>query len=580
MATSKYTEGVVKTVLGSALSIAPALWCVLGLIGAEPDSPIRFEGRTLPFRLDSCETRVRHAPATMAGGVAVFDYNNDGRPDIFFTNGADIRTLRKDSPKYWNRLYRNDGGGRFTDVTEAAGLAGAGYDIGAAVADYDNDGYPDLFVAGVYRNTLYHNNGDGTFTDVTAQAGLNTGQPDPRYGPLWAVGAAWVDVNNDGLLDLFVVNYLQWTIDKEPICGAGDEGDYCHPKLYNGSPNRLWLNQGKGRFADVSEKFGIRGHVGKGMSVSVADYDLDGWPDLFVTNDKAFNFLFHNKAGTAFEEVAFPAGVALADDGAFISGMGSDFRDIDNDEYPDLHFVALNQETFPLFFNLGNGKFRDGTFSTGLRKLSLPMAGFSTGICDLDNDGWKDLLITRGHVESLPQVGQPVQQQNSVFRNPGAQGKWTAMTEEAGFTALPAARHRGHAFGDFDGDGRIDVVVSALSAPAELWMNTSPGAGHWLGVRLQGTRSNRDGIGARIKVTTRSGVQYNHMTTAVGYASSSYGPVHFGRGPDDTAQCLGLREARLQGGGGHLTKLNPGSNDARRGRLVFSRYGKSRPTDQ
>ena len=502
-------------------------------------SPIRFEPQRLPFRLENCETAAKNAPETMAGGVAVFDYNGDGRPDIFFTNGANIATLKKDSPKYRNRLFRNDGKGVFTDVTDAAGLAGSGYDIGVAVGDYDNDGHPDLFVAGLHQSTLYHNNGDGTFTDVTVKSGLDASlnRPDPEFGPLWAEGAAWVDVNNDGLLDLFVLNYMQWEYSDKPLCASSSFVDYCSPKFYKGQPNQLFLNKGDGTFQDVSAEWGIRKQVGKGMGIGVADYDLDGRPDLFITNDTSYNFLFHN-VGNKFEEVAFDAGVALVEDGAFISGMGADFRDFNNDGWPDIAFVALNNQTFPLFENTGKGAFREITTPSGMRRLSLAMSGFSVGLYDFDNDGWKDLFVSRGHVESITMPGQPVSQQNTVFRNLGRSGKWEALTEEAGLTAAPPARHRGCAFGDFDGDGRIDVAVTALGEQPELWMNRSEHAGHWLAVALRGTKSNRDGIGARIKLTTRSGTQYNHMTTSVGYASSSAGPVHFGFGPDTRADLI------------------------------------------
>jgi hypothetical protein len=287
--------------VAAAAVLLAAVWAIAPERNAV--APIHFTHRPVDFRLDSCETLRRHAPETMAGGVAVFDYNNDGHPDVFFTNGADIETLKKNSPKYFNRLFENDGKGNFKDVTARAGLAGTGFDNGVAIGDYDNDGYEDIFVAGVHANRLYHNNGDGTFTDVTAKAGLD--RPDKEYGPLWSVGAAWVDVNNDGLLDLFVVNYLAWDISTEPACEAAPgKLDYCHPKFYKPTPNQLFLNNGDGTFRDISAESGVRAHPGKGMGVGIADYDLDGLMDIFVTNDKMDNSFFHNKGGGKFQEMA------------------------------------------------------------------------------------------------------------------------------------------------------------------------------------------------------------------------------------------------------------------------------------
>jgi hypothetical protein len=498
----------------------------------QPPSPIRFELKNLPFRLESNESQARNMPETMTGGVAVFDYNGDGRPDIFFANGADLATLKKSSPKYSNRLFRNDGNGVFTDVTAQAGLAGTGFDVGVAVGDYDNDGFPDIFVAGVHGSTLYHNNGDGTFTDVTKKAGLDK-SIDPEYGPLWSVAAVWVDVNNDGLLDLFVVNYLQWSYSDQPKCLVETVAEYCHPRYYKGLPNQLFLNRGDGTFKDISKEWGIRDHVGKGMGAAMADYDLDGKPDIFVTNDAEYNFLFHN-LGDKFEEVAFQTNVSLAEDAAFISGMGTDFRDINNDGYPDIAFVALKSQTFPIYLNTGKGDFVEATTPSGMRALSTPMSGFGAALYDFDNDGWKDLFVTRGHVTAAWPVGTTFMEPNTVFRNLGASGKWQALTGEAGFGAA-IARHRGCAMGDFDGDGRIDVVVTSMDRDAELWMNRSPNRNHWLDVALRGVKSNRDGIGARIKVVTKAGVQYNHQTSSVCYASSSLGPVHFGLGAEAKA---------------------------------------------
>jgi hypothetical protein len=273
------------------------------------------------------------------------------------------------------------------------------------------------------------------------------------------------------------------------------------------------------------------------MGVGVADYDLDGKPDFFVTNDSEYNFLFHN-LGNKLEEVAFEANVALPEEGDLVSGMGLDFRDFNNDGYPDIAYVALNKQTFPIYKNSTKGDFIDVTASSGIGAASMGMAGFGAAFYDFDNDGWKDLFVSRGHVSATHPPGAEVRQPNTVFRNLGPSGKFQALTEEAGFTAATSARHRGCAFGDFDGNGRIDAVVTSLDHDAELWMNRSPGSNHWLDVALQGVKSNRDGIGARIKVVTASGTQYNHQTSSVCYASSSLGPVHFGLGKDDVASTV------------------------------------------
>jgi hypothetical protein len=509
-------------------------------------SPIRFAYQPIDFTLDSCETPERHAPETMAGGVAVFDYNNDGALDIFFTNGADIRSLKKTTPRYSNRLFRNDGKGHFQDVTAAAGLAGTGYDVGVAIGDYDNDGYQDIFVGGVHHNTLYHNNGNGTFTDVTAKAGLD--KPDPEYGPLWSVGGAWVDINNDGLLDLIVVNYLSWNAATEPVCMEADHRDYCHPKMYKPTPNQVFLNNGDGTFRDISLESGVRAHPGKGMGIGVADYDLDGRMDFFVANDKMYNSLFHNVShnkGCKFEEVAFDANVALRENAELISGMGVDFRDLDNDGYPDIAMVALDDETFPIFRNTGKGDFADITGASRVAALSMSMSGYSPTVFDFDNDGWKDIFVSRGHVQSLESAPRvTVAQPNTVFRNLGVLKsglRFDALTAEAGLAVQPPRRHRGSAVGDFNGDGRLDVVVTAIGAPAEIWMNQSPGANHWLELKLEGTKSNRDAIGARVKVVTPNKTQFNHVTTTCGYASSSAGPMHFGLGADAFVDLVEIR---------------------------------------
>ena len=484
-------------------------------------SPIRFRevaGQAgLDFVLENNPTPRKHMIETMAGGVAAFDYNNDGKVDIFFTNGAAIPSLEKDSPKFFNRLYRNDGGMKFTDVTLEAGVAGTGYSMGAAAADYNNDGHTDLFVAGVYRNILYRNLGNGKFEDVTKKAGIKSDK--------WSVAAGWFDFDNDGWLDLFVVNYAHWTPEFDRYCGDRERNlrVYCHPKYFEGLPNTLYRNRRDGTFEDISKESGIAEHIGRGMSLAFADYDNDGFTDVFVTNDNLPNFLFRNRGDGTFQEVALEAGVALTNNGAPIASMGADFRDYNNDGLSDIHVTALAGETFPLFRNMGKGSFLDATHGSQLGQLSTTRSGWSNGFFDFNNDGWKDLFTANSDVNDLIDLFQSThyKQPNSIFANLG-NGTFRDVSSDAGFNLARA--HRGSAFADFDNNGKIDIVVSALGEPAELWQNVSPDSNHWLVLKLTGTRSNRDGIGAKIKL----GDQFNHVTTAVGYASSSPSSVHFG----------------------------------------------------
>jgi len=391
--------------------------------------------------------------------------------------------------------------------------------MGAAAADYNNDGYTDLFVAGVYRNILYRNLGNGKFEDVTERAGIKSDK--------WSVAAGWFDYDNDGWLDLFVVNYAHWTPDFDRYCGERDRNlrVYCHPKYFEGLPNTLYRNRRDGTFEDVTAKAGIAGHIGRGMSVAFADYDNDGFTDVFVTNDNLPNFLFHNRGDGTFEEVALQAGVALTNNGLPVASMGADFRDFDNDGLCDLSVTALAGETFPLFQNLGKGSFQDATHKSRLATLSTTRSGWSNGLFDFNNDGWKDLFTANSDVNDLIDLFQSThyKQPNSLFANLG-NGTFRDVSSEAGFDLARA--HRGSAFADFDNDGKIDVVVSALGEAAELWQNASPNANRWLILKLIGTRSNRDGIGAKIRLSN----QFNHVTTAVGYASSSPSNVHFGTG--------------------------------------------------
>lgn len=483
----------------------------------------------LHFTTLNSPTANKNQIETMVAGVALLDYDGDGWLDIYLVNGASIPSLQKESPAYWNRLYRNNHDGTFTDVTERAGVAGAGYGMGVAVGDYDNDGRPDLFLANVTGNQLFHNNGDGTFTDVTAKAGL--GGAEMKGKKMWSVGAGWFDYNNDGLLDLFVVNYCVWEVNKDPVCLLKDGvRAYCHPKNYASLHNSLYRNNGDGTFTDVSQETGIAAHMGKGMSVSFADYDGDGFLDAFVANDTTPAFLFHNLKGKKFEEVGEMAGVAYAPDGFTLSGMGSDFKDVDNDGLPDIWYTAVERETFPLLKNAGGGLFDDVTHSSGMQSTN-EMSGWGNGIFDFDNDGWKDLFVARANVLDNVSVVTPNRrypEPNSVFRNQG-NGKFVDVGRTAGPDFQLEAPHRGVAFGDLFNDGRIDAVVTVLNGPVKLLRNTSNTGNHWILLKLVGSKSNRMGIGAQIHITTEDGrQQWNEATTAVGYASSSDPRVHFG----------------------------------------------------
>ncbi len=484
----------------------------------------------------------------MPGGVAAFDYNNDGCTDIYFTNGAALPSLRKTGPEFSNRLFRNNCDSTFTDVTAKAGVAGEGYSMAVAAADFDNDGFTDLFVAGVNRNILYRNRGDGTFEDVTQKARVSG--MDPKYGKMWSVSAGWFDYDNDGRLDLFVSNYVLWDALKEKGCGPPGHRLYCHPDNYAGSPNQIFHNNGDGTFTDVSRASGIAGHIGKGMGVSFADFDGDGFTDVFVANDSIRNFLFRNKGDGTFEEVGLQSGVALADHGNAIAGMGADFRDYDNDGLPDLVVTGMVNDTYLLFRNQG-GKlwFEDYTIRSGLARLTSQLTGWGMGMFDLDNDGWKDLFFANSHFPQLNRyLGTDSELANSVFRNLG-NGRFEDGSATAGADFKSKALYRGAAFADFDNDGRVDVVVTALNGRAKLFRNITANSGHWLAIKLIGTESSRDGLGARISLTTPDGrKRYNHATTSVGYASSSEKLVRFGLGAQDRAAAIQVQwpSGRLQ----------------------------------
>ncbi len=501
-------------------------------VPAKTNSTVFFENviakSGIDFVLKNSISPARYYYETMIGGAAVFDYNNDGFLDIFFPNGATLPTLEKADPNFYNRLYRNNGDGTFTDVTEKAGVRGLGYSMGVAAGDYDNDGFVDLYVCGVNHNQLLHNNGDGTFTDVTAKAGVEG--IHPKYGKTWAITAGWFDYNNDGLLDLFVNNYLQYSVSTAPVCKIQGVPAYCSPNNFEGLPNFLYRNNGDGTFTDVSEQSQIAKHPGKGMGMAFADYDGDGFTDIFVSNDTHPNFLFRNKGDGTFEEMALLLGVAYNENGRTVAGMGADFRDLDNDGRPEIFHTAMFADTFPLYRNLGD-QFEDITRASGLAIPSSRLTAWGAGIFDFDNDGFKDLFASCAAIldNSMELEQRPFLLPNALFRNNGNL-TFTDVALQAGPNFTVPAAHRGAAFGDFNNDGKVDVVVVVLNGKAELFLNRSTNRNHWLLIRLVGTRSNRDGLGTRIKITTAKGVQYNHATTTVSYNSASDKRVHFGLG--------------------------------------------------
>lgn len=463
------------------------------------------------FILEHSPSPEKYLASTMAGGLAVFDYNNDGRPDLFFANGAELPSFRKTGPKYWNRLYRNDGEFQFTDVTAQAGLAGEGFAFGAAAADFDNDGFVDLFVPASPSPKLYRNKGDGTFAPV----------PLPAAGA-WTVAGGWFDYDRDGRQDLFVVNYLNWSPANNPWCGdrAKNLRVYCHPRHFAATTNQLFRNMGDGTFSDVSKSAGLDKFPGKGMSVAFADYDADGFLDAFVTNDGMPNSLFRNLGNGKFEESAFAAGVALPDRGVTISNMGVDFRDYDNDGRPDLLITALAGESFPLFRNLGKGQFQEATVMARLAPLVARKSGWGVVFADFDNDGRKDIFTANSHVNDMVGVTSSSDLYllpNSVFQN--RDGKSFAdVTQASPALASAVDAHRGAVAADLDGDGRLDVVVTALGKPASVWRNTTMTSNSWVFVP------------APLNAVVSLGSQTNIASSSVGYSSSVVGPVHFGLG--------------------------------------------------
>jgi enediyne biosynthesis protein E4 len=483
----------------------------------------------LDFVLRNSPTAQKYLIETMPGGVALLDYNNDGLLDIFVVNGGRITNPMKppehfdrSDPMYWNRLYRQNKDGSFTDVTKEAGLANAGdgnYGMGVAVGDYDNDGYPDLYVTNYGKNTLYHNNGDGTFTDVTEKAGVAAGG--------WSASAGFFDYDDDGKLDLFVTRYMEWDTAHSKTCG-GEWHTYCPPEEFPATTSILYHNRGDGTFEDVSKRSGIAAIKGRGLGVAFADYDDDGFTDVFVANDGMQQFLFHNNGNGTFTERGLEAGAGLSEDGRRLSGMGVVFQDYDNDGRPDIVVTELPREIYGVYHNEGKGTFSYQSLQAGLGVLSSGSSGWGVGLEDFDNDGWKDLFVAQGHVlDNVEQIDPSLQYPELPLLALNHEGRFERIDPG---TRTPVAG-RGAAFGDLNNDGWQDVVMTALGQPLQVLMNAG-GKQHWLAIKLRGTRSNRDGLGARVRVNG----QTRFATTAGSYLSASDKRLHFGLGSAQSAK--------------------------------------------
>jgi enediyne biosynthesis protein E4 len=522
--------------LGAALLIAASQL---------PDAPL-FTDITrqagIRFRHSASHTSQKYLIETMGSGVAFLDYNGDGNLDLFFVNGAAVadpmppgKTPDKSDPRYWNRLYRNTGHGTFVDATERAGLKGDGYGMGVAVGDYDNDGRPDLYVTGFGRNHLYHNEGNGTFKDVTDNAGVD--------GAGWSTGAAFLDYDRDGRLDLIVARYLDWNFGKNIWCGPEKvkERGYCHPNAFEPVTHLLYHNEGNGKFRDVSQSSGIAAHPGKGLGVAINDSDGDGRPDILIANDSVAQQLFRNNGDGTFSEVGLDNGVAYNSNGSSFAGMGVDWNDYNNDGWPDIFLNALSLQGYMLLRNT-RGEYEDVSDVAGLSAVTMPYGGWGTKFVDYDNDGWKDLFVAQGHVMDTISVDSPsIQYKQRLLLMRNVRGKYEDVSPQGGQSFRVPLAARGAAFGDFDNDGFIDVAVSTNDGTPVLLHNNG-GKNHWLLINTVGTSSNRDGIGARIRIIGDSGLeQYGFVSTASSYLSASDKRIHFGLGSDRRLRQIEIR---------------------------------------
>ena len=523
-------------------------------------SPVTFKDISAFTKIDfnhiASPTSQKYLLEAMGGGVALFDYDNDGRLDLFFTNGARLLDPMpkgtmpvKDAPKYWNRLYHQKADGTFEDVTERAGLKGEGYSMGVAAGDYDNDGYADLYVTAYGFNTLYRNNRDGTFTDVTKRAGAGGGG--------WSTSAGWIDYDRDGRLDLFVARYMDWDFERgATYCGDQRPGfrAFCHPDNFKGATNLLYHQRADGTFEDVSVSSHIADPDGKGLGVAFADFDGDGWTDIFVANDSVRQELYRNKGDGTFEDVALMAGAGYDENGKTFAGMGVDAGDYDNDGYADLFITTLSNETYPLYRNNGDGTFTYMTGTTGVGQISLLFSGWGTRFMDADKDGLRDIFVAQGHVlDTIEKTSSYLKYRQTplLMLNTGKGFVNVSANAGAAFN-LPLAA-RGAAFGDLDNDGDTDIVLSTLDGGPVILRNEGT-RNHWLGLSLTGDKSNRSGLGARIVITDASGrKQFFESTTAGSYLSSNDPRVLVGLG-----LATGVRQVEIRWPGNRVQRImNP-----------------------
>ena len=518
-----------KAHFASILLISAAVLCWLAAAAApEVARDVTFVDVTananITFKHDNAATPQRYLIETMGSGAAWIDYDNDGYLDLYLVNSAATDIYKPPHPLR-SALYHNNGDGTFTDVTEKAGVGAVGlFGMGVAVADYDNDGFEDLYVVGYGRSILYHNNGNGTFTDVSEKAGVaNLGK--------WGSSAAWFDYDRDGKLDLVVANYVDFSPAGNLTCTTAGRPAYCHPNKYHGQTPTLYHNEGNGIFTDVSRASKIGLKAGNGLGVVCFDYDGDGWTDVFLANDSMENFLYRNERNGTFKEVGLEAGVALGEDGKPEAGMGTDAADYDRDGFPDLFVTHLDLEYNRLYRNNGDGTFTDATFASKLGAGTFRLSGFGTGFMDYDNDGWPDLFIANGHVlDNVKEfhAGTEYAEPKTVYRNIG--GTFRDLTKQLGPNLVEARVSRAAAFADYDNDGDVDVLVTNNGDHPQLFRNDGGNRNHWLEVRLIGTRSNRDGIGARIRTDANGVRQTQEAKGGMSYQSAHDPRLHFGLG--------------------------------------------------